>query len=240
MFAATSADAGRELWVTDGTSVGTRLLMDIFPGTSGSAPENLVRMGDWVYFSAFEPTTGRELWRSNGDTAELVIDLEPGAGSGAATESNNRRMLVYDNELYFTGDDDVTNRQLWVTDGTAAGTRRLTDLDTVGSDTGPHDLVGFNGEVYFFSGTRGGANPEALYAVTSSAPERLVLDPEPASNFTITGMREVGGALYFGTAGMVWQSDGSAAGSFGISIPTGVRPQEFVGLGGKVISKGRR
>ncbi len=44
-FSATDGTNGRELWATDGTPVGTRLVRDIRPGSGGSAPRSLTRVG---------------------------------------------------------------------------------------------------------------------------------------------------------------------------------------------------
>ena len=40
LFVADSGSTGRELWITDGTTAGTRLLKDINPGATGSNPQN--------------------------------------------------------------------------------------------------------------------------------------------------------------------------------------------------------
>ena len=45
-------DHGFELWVTDGTKAGTRLVADLNPGVLGSYPANLVDVGGVLYFTA--------------------------------------------------------------------------------------------------------------------------------------------------------------------------------------------
>jgi len=55
-------DTGRELWFTDGTREGTRLLADINPGNGNSDPEDMYFGGDAIYFSAKDGTHGREPW----------------------------------------------------------------------------------------------------------------------------------------------------------------------------------
>lgn len=47
---ATDADHGAELWRTDGTTSGTVLVKDIFPGEQSGAPINLTPFGDYLYF----------------------------------------------------------------------------------------------------------------------------------------------------------------------------------------------
>lgn len=52
---------GAEQWVTDGTSAGTRLLVDLYPGTKGSDPRELTTAGSHLFFSGETPDRGREL-----------------------------------------------------------------------------------------------------------------------------------------------------------------------------------
>ncbi len=68
VFAADDGIAGRELWVTDGTAAGTRLLADLNPGAGGSFPWVLGRDGNLLYVQAWTPAQGNEL---------VVIDLKP-------------------------------------------------------------------------------------------------------------------------------------------------------------------
>lgn len=56
------AGAGLEPWVTDGTVGGTRRLKDIAPGGDSSYPRSFTRVGNRVYFSAFDETRAGQLW----------------------------------------------------------------------------------------------------------------------------------------------------------------------------------
>jgi ELWxxDGT repeat protein len=60
------SDHSTELWRTDGTTANTTLVSDIYQGTSGSYPGNLVAIGDAVYFTASDGT-GTKLWRATTD-----------------------------------------------------------------------------------------------------------------------------------------------------------------------------
>lgn len=75
LYAADDGVAGRELWISDGTGAGTRLLQDLRPGPASSNPEHLTKVGDLVYFTADDGATGRELWVL--DTSEAGLDLTP-------------------------------------------------------------------------------------------------------------------------------------------------------------------
>jgi ELWxxDGT repeat protein len=60
-FAATSPEAGYELWSTDGTEAGTRLTYDLVPGRMSGVPEDLTVNNGSLYFTAYSQAFGREL-----------------------------------------------------------------------------------------------------------------------------------------------------------------------------------
>jgi ELWxxDGT repeat protein len=57
-----ATSVGRELWVSDGTAGGTRLLQDLNPGPTNSNPRGMVKAGNRIYLSAYQPGAGVELW----------------------------------------------------------------------------------------------------------------------------------------------------------------------------------
>ncbi len=90
VFFADNGSTGRELWATDGTAANTALVMDIRPGAVGSEPENPLVITNFssqpttLIFAANDGASGKELWRSDGTTANTAIvkDWAPGsAGS---------------------------------------------------------------------------------------------------------------------------------------------------------------
>jgi ELWxxDGT repeat protein len=123
-FSADDGGDGAELWVSDGTEAGTRLVKDINP-IADSQPSGLTLFSDRVFFSADDGRNGVELWVSDGSEAgtHLLKDINPGPES-----SIPRDMLIVGDRLFFiTSDfDDVPGlgvTQLWMTDGTEAGTQ---------------------------------------------------------------------------------------------------------------------
>jgi ELWxxDGT repeat protein len=83
-FSATTREHGSELWTTDGTVAGTRLVLDAVPGPESSDPALRTDVGGILMFSARTAAAGNEPWASNG-TAEgtrPIADVAPGvAGS---------------------------------------------------------------------------------------------------------------------------------------------------------------
>ncbi|MEZ5038386.1 MAG: MopE-related protein [Saprospiraceae bacterium] len=47
---------GQELWISDGSVSGTRLLEDLLPGPESSSPRNLIDNGNRIYFTAANPS----------------------------------------------------------------------------------------------------------------------------------------------------------------------------------------
>jgi ELWxxDGT repeat protein len=123
-FNADDGVKGSELWVSDGSEAGTRIVMDINP-KAGSLPLNLTAVGDRVFFSADDGQHGIELWVTDGTAAgtHLVKDINPGVERSSPLD-----LLAVGDVLFFTAidPDDVTGTvatQLWMTDGTEAGTK---------------------------------------------------------------------------------------------------------------------
>lgn len=63
VFAASSSATDRELYETDGTPEGTKLVVDLNAGEEGSDPNHLVIAGKNVFFYATTPQTGYELYK---------------------------------------------------------------------------------------------------------------------------------------------------------------------------------
>jgi ELWxxDGT repeat protein len=61
-FAANDGTDGVELWQSDGTMAGTKLVQDINPGSASSFPAWLTVLNGQILFSANDGTHGQELW----------------------------------------------------------------------------------------------------------------------------------------------------------------------------------
>lgn len=143
-FLAWTADTGVELWRTDGSAAGTRLVKDINPGpssgfvqkadfTSSYRPDFTI-FGDRLCFIASDGRHGFELWCTDGSEAgtTMLLDLLPGAPGLydfiAQTDSCGFSSPVAVNDhLFFVAcrpaEEDEWVTYLWESDGTAKGTR---------------------------------------------------------------------------------------------------------------------
>lgn len=159
IFTANSPIYSQEMWVSDGTNSGTRLLVDAKVGPGYSYAQNAVAFNGKIYFSASSAYFGHELWSTDLTTGatQQVIDIYPGAASGLDWNqyldypwyTQPKNMAVYKGRLYFTARTASTGYELWSTDGTAAGTSIVQDMFNGSTGYGASNLTTCNGNLYF-------------------------------------------------------------------------------------------
>jgi ELWxxDGT repeat protein len=78
-FVADDGTTGYELWKSDGTSAGTRLVRNINSGGFSSYPQYLTNVSGTLFFSAYDGNKGYELWKSDGTPGGTVLvrDIRP-------------------------------------------------------------------------------------------------------------------------------------------------------------------
>ncbi len=139
LFTASDGGPNFELWITDGTSKGTTRVKDINPGpAAGSGPKGFTSIGGGRFlFAASDAARGRELWVTNGTAkgTKLVKDIAPGSASAMA--SAPRFLSLGDGRAIFAADDGSKGVELWVSDGTAKGTKLLKDINKGDGSSSP-------------------------------------------------------------------------------------------------------
>jgi ELWxxDGT repeat protein len=216
LFSANDGVNGRELWVTDGTTGGTKLLKDIDAegSYSSSNPSDFTEFNNKLLFSADDGVNGTELWVTDGTTGgtKLVKDINPGSSEGYyggtyPDSSNPYNFTIFNNKLLFSADDGVNGRELWVTDGTTGGTKLLKDINPGSSEgyngeTFPdssylNDFTIFNNKLYFSAND--GENGTELWVTDGTANgTQLVADINPGSEGSdVGGLTVVGQELFF-------------------------------------------
>jgi ELWxxDGT repeat protein len=118
VFNAERPDSGWELWFSDGSLENTRLIRDIQPGPGDGIPPPLftsrtypstARLGESLVFLANDGTNGAEPWITDGTTAQLVADLNPGAAGSWPQDFHQVAGSVL-----FVADDGTHGRELRV------------------------------------------------------------------------------------------------------------------------------
>ncbi len=180
LFRAEMPDAGSELWRTDGTLEGTARALDLNPGAASSTPGCGSVIGNRVFFTAWTSEHGREYWRSDGTLSGTdVFDLWPGARSGAQEHVDNRDyQAAVGSRVFFTAQDGVHGRELWVTDGTREGTSMLKDIRSGPEGSSPFQMRAVGGRV-FFSADDGEHGRELWTSDGTRDGTRLVADIVP-------------------------------------------------------------
>lgn len=209
---------GRELYVTDGTPGGTRLVKDIVAGTSGSEVSRVTAMGGKAYFSADNGTQGRELWVSDGTQAgtHIVKDIALGGNS-----SNPRNLYAVGSRLVFTAFRPGVGWSMWATDGTEAGTILINDIESDALVDEYYYNWGATycvvGSVLYFNATNS-IHGSALWKTDGTvAGSQVVKNIAPGGlGGTPIAMTTMGGKLYFTSRddnSQLWVSDGTDVGT---------------------------
>lgn len=143
VFAAIDDGAtGKELWTSDGTAAGTRLVQDLVPGPSGSNPTDLSAFRGSCYMAADAPGNGRELVRSDATGPLVVHDLNPGAAG-----SDPQGLTAHDGQLFFSADDGTHGRELWFADQTDA--TQVVDINLGSGSSNPGGLTSCDDRLNF-------------------------------------------------------------------------------------------
>lgn len=147
-FTADDGQRGTELWISDGTPTGTRLVKEITPGRAGTWISFTTAVGNRLFFVADDGQRGHELWVSDGTSAgtRLVRDLQPGVGTILKAPKD---LIGVGDTLYFTFDDPSTGRELWRSDGTEAGTQLVADINPGRFDAKISGLAVAGNRLYF-------------------------------------------------------------------------------------------
>lgn len=214
-FSAADPDNGIEVWRTDGTRAGTRLVKDIYPGPWPSDPRlgPHVEGASAIYFIANDGLHSSQLWKTNGKPSgtRVVKDLSPGVWAHKVIGHVGTR-------LFFS-----TSEGVMVTDGTEAGTqpiaRNVELCDSFNFALAP--------DAVYFVGSDGAIGCELWRTDGTAAGTRLVkdVDPSPGSvPFRIVNLMYSGGLVYFDACYealcTLWRSDGSEEGTFDLDVTT--------------------
>jgi ELWxxDGT repeat protein len=241
-FTADDGVAGRELWRSDGTADGTHLVRDFTPGWNYlSTGFELAATRRYLYIrvSVYSPTevegSRTQLWRTDGTPGGFVLLFD------APDTTTVSRLTPFGDRLFFLVNFDEPVTRLYLTDGTAWGTRSLREFLQ-----DPRELTVFDGKLYFAAGTQAnalGKLDEELWRSdgTRTGTVRMMdispgLKASEPSELTV-----VGGTLFFtaddGEHGReLWRSDGTATGTMlsedlepGL---TGASPEELTSIDG--------
>jgi ELWxxDGT repeat protein len=211
-FAAWNTDTGTELWTTDGTPMGTRLVKDINPGPD-SGTYSILSANGVLYLGANHPSYGSELWKSDGTEAGTVLikDIRPGTNSSFTSLLGD-----FQGKLYFSAASSSTE-ELWTSDGTTNGTIKF----VISTFTSNPSYFSVHGNRAYFSMNSGSFGFELWTTDGTSPGTRMVKDinpgPTDSSNHPMPRW-SVGDTIYFTAISDIsgrelWKTDSTAAGT---------------------------
>jgi len=221
-----SSTEGEELWVTDGTANGARLVKNISDSYKSSYPRWFKPALGKVLFVAdvFGTTSTRsKLFITDGTEAGTIALCDLSYNYPASESVINS--IYYGKEMngkyYFSAETDTEEAELWVTDGTLAGTKMLKDINaTTNFASFPKNFEVLDNKLYFTAKTAE-YGEELWVSDGTEAGTVLVKDIYVGNKGYVTGeLIAYKGKLYFAAADKdsgksieLWMSDGTAAGT---------------------------
>lgn len=144
-FNADDGERGHTLWVSNGTTEGTRMVKDLDDSEQSTEITSMQVLGNKIIFSA--TGTAQGLWVSDG-SALGTVKISDFAAEMNVSETYYSPNPVVANNLYFYTAQNADGYELWASDGTAEGTSMVKDIN-VNGDSSPVQFVAKNGYVLF-------------------------------------------------------------------------------------------
>jgi ELWxxDGT repeat protein len=219
-FIASDQNTGsRKIWKSDGTAAGTVPITATNAAFAGVVTD-LVDLNSTLFFA-----TDGQLWRSDGTLAGTTLvktfDILPPTCWRfycSYPPPSPAKLTNVGGRLFFSAYDDQTGYELWTSDGTAAGTQLVNDINPGTNNSNPDNLVDVNGKL-FFSADDGASGRELWKSDGTAAGTVLVKDIAPGmESSSPSSLANVNGALFFaasdGVSGYeLWRSDGTGGGT---------------------------
>ena len=211
LFGGSDPIHGLEPWQSDGTPAGTSLIADLYPGSSSSLTpayytrRGIFNNGRWYFLAESTEDVGTQLWTTDGTAAGTRMLRINHQQSGLSVDEQGelegpRAFCDLDGTLLFQGGDVATGTELWKTDGTAAGTSLIKDVQPGPASSLPGELTRVGSTVFFRSYDE--YSPDLWK--TDGTPEgtRRVFTPEPSpygftSGYPSRDLTPLGNDLFF-------------------------------------------
>lgn len=234
-FRASAPGSSTTLWRTDGTPGGTVAApFSVSPIGEANLPGHARKIGNDLLFFASFGSSGYELWKSNLTTLSTTLVKDIATGSAASVPPvvdplGGAISALWNGKFYFAANDQVTGTELWVSDGTSAGTQRVADLVPGAGSSSPGSFFSTPGALFFVAATASGR--ELWKTDGTEAGTVMVKDiwPGPESSITSPMVTIDGGVMFAANDGLLgeqlWKSDGTEEGTVPVEVVAGGAPR---------------
>jgi ELWxxDGT repeat protein len=206
-FVGKDAQHGRELWSTDGTGPGTRLVKDLCPGDCESWPYQMAVVSGRLLL--VERQGG--VWTSDGTPGGTV---RLGSAPAPGYPGQPLDLAVLGGRVFFSGFDEVNGFQPWRSDLTPAGTGPIDVIGTpLAASSWPFSLTPLGNQVLFQACDNAAGG---LWASDGTEAGTFQL---PGSDIPCESSRffklfyPVSGIAFYSWNGKLWRTDGTPAGT---------------------------
>jgi ELWxxDGT repeat protein len=219
------------------------LVRDIARGSDESGPlsadpNELTDVNGTLFFTASGPG-GRELYKSDGTDAGTVrINVRPGSSS-----SSPDSLTVLGSNVFFAANGgDGYGRELWVSDGTAAGTHIVKDIRAGSKSSTPSDLTVMGGKLYFAAIGGAGLGRELWVSDGTPLGTHIVRDVAAGKGSSDPRhMVAVDNRLFFRAnldrspySSGLWATDGTSQGTTPIPVNAGLDAAQLTRVGSQL------
>lgn len=205
LYFAASYQAGEHVWVSDGTTNGTRPIDSPFPLLLIEDP--FYALNGAVIFSAYSALYGKELLITDDSTIRLTRDINSQTLGGKP-----HNIIPLDNVAIFVGNSEYPDA-LWATDGTTSGTHLLPTPSLDSYEVG--ELAHLDNRVYFSVNERVSERNSELWVTDGSADGTMLVKESISSDSSIEQLTATANRLFYAyrTFGQdeLWVSDGTSA-----------------------------
>ena len=112
-----------------------------------------ILVGDTLYFSANDGSSGHELWAHDTSNASTwqVADIRSGTGSSSSSYPGQFMTILVGDTLYFNANDGSSGRELWAHDTSNASTWQVAEIHPgpLGSNPGAYMAILVGDTLYF-------------------------------------------------------------------------------------------
>ncbi len=238
-FMGADANVNGELFTTDLTEAGTSFVTDLYPGPVGSSPYLVGEVNGIAVIGAYDQfvnnTSVHHLYSTDGtagNTDLLRADVYYG-----------HERITMNNKIYFTASTNMfpSNDELWVTDGTTAGTQLLKEIDPGPDGSDPKNFVRLNNTQFLFSATDPVHGRELWISDGTTAGTHILKDMVPGINSgSPYSFYKWNNKVYFGATSSssgLWVTDGTDTGTRKLNVPSLSQPSSLVEVNGKLLFK---